>query len=140
MMTTLRWKLLIGGCATIAGVLLILIRDWLPQSQKILLLSILLIMGGLSYVVFLLMKVWYDKKSDVSEVIEDERILKIKAYTFMKAFLFSFTVVCILGILNFSRLWVMDARSVILIIIFAMGGSSSLLSWYYYRQGDINGK
>jgi len=139
-MTTLRWKLLIGCCATVVGVLLILIRDWLPQSQKIPLLSILLIMGGLSYVVFVLMKSWYDKKSDVSEVIEDERILKIKAYTFMKAFLFSFTIVCILGILNFSRLWVMDARSAIMIVIFTMGGSSLLLSWYYNRQGDINGK
>ena len=138
MITALRWKLLIGGCATLAGVLLMLIRDWLPPYQKIPLLSILLIMGGLSYVVFGFVQSWYDKKSEVSEVTEDERILKIKAYTFMKAFLFSFTVVCILVILTFSRLWVTDARSVILIIIFVMGGSSSLLSWYYYRQGDIH--
>jgi len=69
--------------------------------------------------------------------ITDERIQKIRAHTFMKAFLFSFTVVCILGLLDFSGLLVMRSLTVIEIIVLTMGLSSSLLSWYYNRQGDI---
>jgi len=133
----IRWNLLIGGFAIALGVLFILIRDWLPQPQEIVLLSGIAISVGL---LFVIISIFQQQITDEKSIVLDERILKIRAYTFMKAFLFSFTVVCILGILNFSGLWVMDPRSAIMIIIFTMGGGSSLLSWHYYRQGDINGE
>jgi hypothetical protein len=137
MMTTIRRNLLIGGCVTAVGVLLILIRDWIPQSQKIVLLSGVLISAGL---LFMVISIFIQQGIDEKSAVLDERILKIRAHTFMKAFSFSFTVVCILGMLVFSGLLDLDARSAIMIIILIMGLSSTLLSWYYNRQGDINGE
>ena len=137
MIPMIRRNLLIGGFAIALGVLLILIRDWLPQTQKIVLLSAVMISAGLLFIVIsIFQQQGFDEKAGVLY----ERILKIRAHTFMKAFSFSFTVVCVLGMLDFSGLLVMDARSVIMIIFFTMGLSSSLLSWYYNRQGDINGE
>jgi len=137
MQPVIRRNLLIGGCAIAIGILLILIRDWLPLSQKIVLLSSVLISVGLLFVVF---SIFIQLGTDEKAAVLDERVLKIRAYTFMKAFSFSFTVVCILGMLVFSGLLKIDAGSAIMIVIIIMGGSSSLLSWYYNRQADINGK
>jgi hypothetical protein len=120
---------------TAIGVLLILIRDWMPQPQKIVLISSVIISAGL---LFLVISIFQQQNTDEKSAVLDERILKIRAYTFMKAFVFSFTVVCILGILNLSGLLVMDSRSVIEIVFLTMGLSSTLLSWYYNRQGDIS--
>jgi hypothetical protein len=72
-----------------------------------------------------------------SAVLE-ERVLKIRAHTFSKAFSFSFTVVCILGILDFSGLLTLPSRTVIEIIFLTMGLSAFFLSWHYNRQGDID--
>ena len=135
MQPMIRRNLLIGGCAIATEILLILIRDWVPQYQKIVLLSGVLISAGLLFVVI---SIFIQQGIDEKAAVLDERILKIRAYTFMKAFLFSFTVVSVLGMLVFSGLLVMDASSAIMIIFLTMGLSSSLLSWYYGRQGDIS--
>ena len=134
MMTPIRRNLLIGGCAIAAGLILILARDWTPQPQKIILISSVVISAGL---LFMVISIFQQQYADEKSGVTDERILKIRAHTFMKAFEFSFTVVCILGMLDFSGLLVLDARLAIMIIFFTMGLSSSLLSWYYDRQGDI---
>ncbi len=70
--------------------------------------------------------------------ILDERVLKIRAHTFSKAFSFSFTVVCILGILDFSGLLILPSRTIIEIIFLTMGLSAFFLSWHYNRKGDID--
>jgi len=137
MVTTIRRNLVIGGCTTAVGLFLILIRNWMPQPQTIVLLSSVLISAGL---LFIVISIFQQQGFVEKSVVLDERILKIRAHTFMKAFSFSFTVVCILGMLVFSGLLDLDARSAIMIIIFTMGLSSSLLSWYYNRKGDINGE
>lgn len=137
MQPMVRLNLLIGGCMTAIGIILILIRDWLPQTHNIVLLSGVLISAGLLFVVI---SIFIQQGIDEKANVLDERILKIRAYTFMKAFLFSFTIVGVLGMLVFSGLLVIDASSAIMIIFLTVGLSSSLLSWYYNRQGDINGK
>ena len=132
MMTTIHRNLLIGGFLIVVGILLIQIRDWMPQ--QIILISSSLIAAGILFVAISALQLkGVSEKPDVL----DERILKIRAHTFMKAYLFSFTIVCVLGILDFSGLLVMNSRSVIEIIFFTMGLCSFLLSWYYNRQGDI---
>jgi uncharacterized membrane protein len=136
-MALLRRKLLFGGCMTIAGVLLLLICDWMPQFRKIVLLSGVLIPMGLMLIVLSLITTWYEKKADV---IDDERTLKIRAHTYMKAFSFSITFAIVLSVLIYSKVLVMDAGSAIMAIFFIMILSSSLLYWYYNRQGDINGE
>ncbi|MFA6363148.1 hypothetical protein [Methanoregula sp.] len=137
MMTTIRRNLVIGGCTTAVGLLLVLIRNGMPQPQTIIFLSSVLISAGLLFIVIsIFQQQGFNEKSSVL----DERILKIRAHTFMKAFSFSFTVVCILAMLDFSGLLDLDARSVIMIIFFTMGLSSTLLSRYYNRKGDINGE
>jgi uncharacterized membrane protein len=120
---------------TTAGVLLLLICTWMPQFRNIVLLSGALIPMGLVLIVLSLITTWYEKKADF---IEDERTLKIRAHTYMKAFSFSMLVVCVLFILVCLKLLVLDTLSAILIIFLTMALSSSLLFWYYYRQGDIN--
>lgn len=135
MTTMIRWKLLIGGCMTTVGVLLLLICTWMPLFRNIVLFSGTLIPMGLVLIVLSLITTWYEKKADV---IEDERTLKIRAHTYMKAFSFSMLVVCVLFILVSLKLLVLDALLAILIIFITMGLSSILLFWYYYRQGDIN--
>lgn len=132
MMPILRRNLLIGGLLIAIGFLLILIHQWLPQ--EIILISSSIIATGILFVAISALQLkGVSEKPDVL----DERILKIRAYTFMKAFLFSFTIVCVLGILDFSGLLVLNSRTVIEIIVFTMGLSSTLLSWYYNRKGDI---
>lgn len=117
------------------GVLLgILIRDWMPQ--KIILIPSSMIAVGILFVAISALQL---KNVLEKPDVMDERILKIRAHTFMKAYIFSFTIVCVLGILDFSGLLVMNSRSVIEIIFLTMGLSSSLLLWYYNRQGDISG-
>ncbi len=135
MRSIIRRNLFIGGCSIAIGILLFLTRGWLPRPEKIILIAGIMGAAGL---LFLAISTF--RQSGVGETpgVIDERILKIRAYTFMKAFLFSFTVVCLLGILNLSGLLVMDSRSVIEIVFFTMGLSSTLLSWYYNRQGDIS--
>jgi len=137
MMTRLRWKLLFGGCMTIAGGLLLLICNWMTQFRNIVLLSGALIPMGLMLIVLSLITTWYEKKADV---IDDERTLKIRAHTYMKAFSFSITFAIVLSVLIYSKVLVMDAGSAIMAIFFTMILSSSLLYWYYNRQGDINGE
>ena len=132
MMKTIHRNLLIGGFFIAIGFLLILIRDWMPQ--KIILISGSMIAVGILFVAISILQL---KGVSESPDIIDERILKIRAHTFMKAYLFSFTIVCVLGILDFSGLVVMNSRSVIEIIFFTMGLSAFLLSWYYNRQADI---
>ncbi|MCK9591191.1 MAG: hypothetical protein M0Q91_04165 [Methanoregula sp.] len=132
MITTIYRNLLIGGLLIVVGVLLILVRDWMPQN--IILISSSLIAAGILFVAISALQL---KGTSEKPVVIDERILKIRAHTFMKAYLFSFTIVCILGLLDFSGLLVITSRSVIMIIVFTMGLSASLLSWYYNRQGDI---
>jgi hypothetical protein len=88
-------------------------------------------------ILFVAMSALQLKDAGEKPVVIDERILKIRAHTFMQAYLFSFTDVCILGLLDFSGLVVMTSRSVIEILFLTMGLSSFLLSWYYNRQGDI---
>ena len=132
MMPTIHRNLLIGGFLIAVGLLLILIRDWMPQG--IIPVSSTMIAAGILFVAISVLQLkGVSEKPDVM----DERILKIRAHTFMKAFLFSFTIVCILGLLDFSGLLVMSSRLVIEILFLTMGLSSSLLSWYYNRQGDI---
>jgi len=132
MMTTIYRNLLIGGLLIVVGVLLILIRDWMPQ--KIIPISSSLIAVGILFVAISALQL---KGTSEKPVVIDERILKIRAHTFMQAYSFSFTIVCILGLLDFSGLLVITSRSVIMIIVFTMGLCASLLSWYYNRQGDI---
>jgi len=120
---------------TTVGVLLLLICTWMPLFRNIVLFSGTLIPMGLVLIVLSLITTWYEKKADV---IEDERTLKIRAHTYMKAFSFSMLVVCVLFILVSLKLLVLDALLAILIIFITMGLSSILLFWYYYRQGDIN--
>jgi len=132
MMKTIHRNLLIGGFFIAIGFLLILIRDWIPQ--KIILISGSMIAVGILFVAISILQL---KGVSESPDIIDERILKIRAHTFMKAYLFSFTIVCVLGILDFSGLVVMNSRSAIEIIFFTMGLSAFLLSWYYNRQADI---
>ena len=135
MMTTTHRNLLIGGFLIVVGVLLgILIRDWMPQ--KIILIPSSMIAVGILFVAISALQL---KNVLEKPDVMDERILKIRAHTFMKAYIFSFTIVCVLGILDFSGLLVMNSRSVIEIIFLTMGLSSSLLLWYYNRQGDISG-
>ena len=132
MMKTIHRNLLIGGFFIAIGFLLILIRNWIPQ--KIILISGSMIAVGILFVAISILQL---KGVSESPDIIDERILKIRAHTFMKAYLFSFTIVCVLGILDFSGLVVMNSRSAIEIIFFTMGLSAFLLSWYYNRQADI---
>ncbi len=132
MITTIYRNLLIGGLLIVVGVLLILVRDWMPQ--KIILISSSLISAGILFVAISALQL---KGTSEKPVVIDERILKIRTHTFMKAYLFSFTIVCILGLLDFSGFLVITSRSVIMIIVFTMGLSASLLSWHYNRQGDI---
>jgi hypothetical protein len=135
MMTQItRRNLLIGGIFIATGVVLILIRDWMPPP--VLLIAVILIAVGLLFVAISTFQI--PCAGETSAVL-DERILKIRAHTFMKAYIFSFTIVCVLGILDFSGLLVMNSCSVIEIIFLTMGLSSSLLLWYYNRQGDISG-
>lgn len=129
-----RRNLLIGGCLTTAGVLLLLIGTMTPLLRKIVLLSGTLISLGFVLVALSLITTWYGKKTGC---IDDERTLKIRAYTHMKAFLCSMTVIVVLIVLISSGMLVVDAGSALIIILLAMGLSSSLLSWYYNRQGDI---
>jgi len=135
MMTTVRWKLLTGSFMITLGVVLLLICTWLPQFRKIVLLSGVLIPMGLVVIVLSLITTRYGKKT---EFMEDERTLKIRAHTYMKAFSFSLLVVCVLFILVWLKLLVIDVGMALLIVFLTMGLSSSLLFWYYYRQGDIN--
>ena len=134
MQPMIRRNLSIGSCAVTIGILLIVIRGWTPQPQNTVLLSSSIISAGL---LFIVISIFQQQYVDAKSMILDERILKIRAHTFMKAFSFSFTVVCVLGILNFSGVWVMDAHSAVMIIFFTMGLSASVLSWYYSKQGDI---
>ena len=134
MLPMIRRNLLIGGCVIAMGILLIFIHNAMPQPQEIVMLSSIAISVGL---LFIIISIFQQQVIDEKSVIADERILKIRAYTFMKAFSFSFTIVCILGILDFTRILIMEAQSVILITVFTMGLSSSRLSWYYNRKGDI---
>jgi hypothetical protein len=132
MLTGIRRNIFTGGVSIVAGLLLFLFRDWLPQ--RIILISGIVIAVGILFIAISVLQLrGVIKKPDTI----DERDLKIRAHTFMKAFLFSFTIVCVLSILDFSGLLVMNSRSVLEIIFFTMGLSSSLLSWYYSRQGDI---
>ena len=132
MVGTIHRNLLIGVFFIAIGFLLILIRDWLPR--KMILITGSIIAAGVLFVAISALQL---KGVNETPDITDERIQKIRAHTFMKAFLFSFTVVCILGLLDFSGLLVMRSLTVIEIIVLTMGLSSSLLSWYYNRQGDI---
>ncbi|HUT38556.1 MAG TPA: hypothetical protein VMW77_04540 [Methanoregula sp.] len=132
MVTTIHRNVLIGIFFIAAGLFLILIRGWMPQ-QIILVSSSIVATGILFVAISALQLKGVSEKPDII----DERILKIRAHTFMKAYLFSFTIVCVLGILDFSELLVMNSRTVIVILFFTMGLSSFLLSWYYNRQADI---
>jgi len=132
MVTTIHRNVLIGIFFIAAGLFLILIRGWMPQ-QIILVSSSIVATGILFVAISALQLKGVSEKPDII----DERILKIRAHTFMKAYLFSFTIVCVLGILDFSGLLVMNSRTVIEILFFTMGLSSFLLSWYYNRQADI---
>ena len=132
MVTTIHRNVLIGIFFIAAGLFLILIRGWMPQ-QIILVSSSIVATGILFVAISALQLKGVSEKPDII----DERILKIRAHTFMKAYLFSFTIVCVLGILDFSELLVMNSRTVIEILFFTMGLSSFLLSWYYNRQADI---
>ena len=128
-----RRNLLIGGVFIAIGVVLILLRDWMPPS--VMLISVVLIAVGLLFVTISTFQI--PCAGEPSAVL-DERILKIRAHTFMKAFSFSFVVVCILGILDFSGVLAFRSRTVIEILFLTMGLSAFFLSWYYNRQGDID--
>jgi hypothetical protein len=95
----IRNNFFIGSIAITLGIiLLILILDnWIPEN--IMLISGSMIAAGILFVIFsVLQHIGVIEIPDVS----DQRILKILAHTFMMAYMFSFTVVCILGILNLS--------------------------------------
>ena len=133
MTPTTRRNLLIGGVFIAIGVVLLLIRDWMPPPVT--LISVILVAVGLLFVAISTFQI--PGAGDTSAIL-DERVLKIRAHTFSKAFSFSFTVVCILGILDFSGLLTLPSRTVIEIIFLTMGLSASFLSWHYNRQGDID--
>ncbi|MFA7304535.1 MAG: hypothetical protein WC015_08530, partial [Methanoregula sp.] len=94
---TTRRNLLIGGVFIAIGVVLLLLRDWMPPP--VMLISVIIITVGLLFVAVSTFQI--PGAGDTSAIL-DERVLKIRAHTFSKAFSFSFTVVCILGILDFS--------------------------------------
>lgn len=132
-MMRIMWNnLSVGGIAIAFGILLFLFREWMPGGI-IIISAILVAVGSLSVAVALL------QSKGIIDIPDnrDERLLKIRAHTFMKAFFFSFMVVCILGILDYSGLVVMRSRSIIEILFFTMGLSAFALSWYYNRQGDV---
>jgi len=133
MTPTTRRNLLIGGIFIATGVVLLLIRDWMPPPVT--LISVVLIAVGLLFVAVSTFQI--PGAGDTSAIL-DERVLKIRAHTFSKAFSFSFTVVCTLGILDFSGLLPLPSRTVIEIIFLTMGLSAFFLSWHYNRQGDID--
>ena len=133
MMPSTRRNLLIGGVFIATGGVLILIRDWMPLPVT--LISVILVAVGLLFVAVSTFQI--PGAGDTSAHL-DERVLKIRAHTFSKAFSFSFTVVCILGILDFSGLLPLPSRTVIEIIFLTMGLSAFFLSWHYNRQGDID--
>jgi hypothetical protein len=131
----IRNNLFTGSLVITLGIILIflILDDWIPKN--FILISSCMIAVGILFVVFSVLQL-----RGVIEIpeVSDERVLKIRAHTFMKAYLFSFTVTCILGILNLSGLLIMNSREVIMTLVFTMGLSASLLSMYYNRQGDIN--
>jgi hypothetical protein len=129
----IRNNLLAGGVAIALGVLLLLFRERMPAG--ILIISALMIAAGALFVVIGMLQ-----SHGIMEIPDtlDERVLKIRAHTFMKAYLFSFTVLCMLGILTFSGLLVLNSRSVIEIMFLTMGVSAFVLSWYYNRLGDVS--
>jgi hypothetical protein len=129
----IRNNLLAGGVAIALGVLLLLFRERMPAG--IIVISALMISVGALFVVIGVLQ--SHRIMELPDTI-DERVLKIRAHTFMKAYLFSFTVLCVLGILTFSGLLVLNSRSVIEILFLSMGLSASVLSWYYNRQGDVS--
>jgi len=133
MTPTTRRNLLIGGVFIAIGVVLLLIRDWMPPPVT--LISVILVAVGLLFVAISTFQI--PGAGDTSAIL-DERVLKIRAHTFSKAFSFSFTVVCILGILDFSGLLTLPSRTVIKFIFLTMGLSALFLSWHYNRQGDID--
>lgn len=135
MTTVVRRKLLIGSCMITAGVLLLLICNWMPQFRSIVLLSGALIPVGFLLSVLSLITTRYEREIEFKD---DERTLKIRAQSSMKALSFSITVVLVLLILVYSGVLVIDAGSAILVIGLTMTLSSALLYWYYNRQGDIN--
>jgi hypothetical protein len=129
-----RNNLLIGSIAMTLGVimLILILDDWIPEN--IILISGSMIAAGSLFVIFSVLQLGgVIKIPDLS----DERILKMRAHTFMKAYMFSFTVVCTLGILNLSGVFIMNSRDVIMTLVYTMGLSAFLLSIYYNRQGDI---
>jgi hypothetical protein len=130
----IRNNLFIGSIAIILGIILLILTlsDWIPKN--IIVISVCMIAAGILFVVFSVLQL--RGVLDIPEV-SDERVLKIRAHTFMKAYLFSFTVTCILGILNLSGILIMNSRDVIMTLVFTMGLSAFLLSMYYNRQGDI---
>jgi hypothetical protein len=129
----IRNNLLAGGVAIALGVLLLLFRERMPAG--ILIISALMIGAGALFVVIGMLQ-----SHGIMEIPDtlDERVLKIRAHTFMKAYLFSFTVLCVLGILTFSGLLVLSSRSVIEIMFLTMGVSAFVFSWFYNRQGDVS--
>ena len=130
----IRNNLLIGSIAIILGIILLILTlgDWIPKN--IIVISVCMIAAGILFVVFSALQL---RGVLIIPEVSDERVLKIRAHTFMKAYLFSFTVTCILGILNLSGILIMNSRDVIMTLVFTMGLSALLLSMYYDRQGDI---
>lgn len=130
----IRNNLFIGSIAIILGIILLILilDDWIPEN--IILISCSMIAAGILFVIFSMLQL-----RGVIEIpdVSDERVLKIRARTFMKAYMFSFTVVCILGILNLSGVFIMNSRDLIMTLVYTMGLSVFLLSKYYNRQGDI---
>lgn len=127
-------NLFIGSIAIILGTILLFLTlsDWIPKN--IIGIFVCMIAAGILFVVFSVLQL-----RGVLEIpeVSNERILKIQAHTFMKAYLFSFTVTCILGVLNLSGILIMNSKDVIMTLVFTMGLSAFLLSMYYNRQGDI---
>ena len=107
-----------------AGVLLLLICNWIPQFRNIVLLSGALIPLGFLLIVLSLITTRYEKEN---EFMDDERTLKIRAQSSMKALSFSITIVLVLLILVGSGVLVIDAGSAIMVIVLIMTLSSSLL-------------
>jgi|WetSurMetagenome_2_1015567.scaffolds.fasta_scaffold42374_3 hypothetical protein len=128
-----RNNVLAGGISIILGMILLLFHEWMPAG--IVVISAIAIAAGALFVII----GWLQSRGTIGMPDTlDERVLKIRAHTFMKAYLFSFTVLCVLGIVNFSGLLVMSSRSVIEILFLTMGLSAFVLSWYYNRQGDVS--
>lgn len=130
----IRNNLFIGSIAIILGIILLIVSlgNWIPKNSIV--ISVSMIAAGILFAVFSVLQL---RGVLVIPEVSDERVLKIRAYTFMKAYLFSFTVTCILGILNLSGILIMNSRDVIMILVFTMGLSAFLLFMYYDRQGDI---